>query len=320
MKEALMYGVGDVRVVDSPKPQVNKNEVLIAVRACGICPTDIRKYRTGDNGTLPLPMNLGHEFSGDVVEVGADVKNIKPGMRIMADGYVGYAEYAKIVDHFIPFIMELPDGVTYEEATFVEPLADCIYCVERRANVELDDKLVIIGGGTMGLMKLKVAKHRGVKVMMSDPLEHRREFALKFGADFAVKPEDLDLAVKDWTNGKGADAVILSAGVPGAVNQAMTVVKNRGHVVFFGGFKKGITAVIDPNLIHYKEIMVTGSYFVGVPPYSDRAMFVKSLSLIAQKVVPVAELITHRFPLGEIVKGLETAESLNGYKVMINIS
>jgi L-iditol 2-dehydrogenase len=172
----------------------------------------------------------------------------------------------------------------------------------------------------MGLMKLKVAKHAGVKVMVSDPLEHRREFALKFGADFAVKPEDLDQAVKDWTHGKGADGVILSAGVPGAINQAMTVVKNRGHVVFFGGFKKGITATIDPNLIHYKEIMVTGSYFVGVPPFSDRAWFEKSMSLIAQKVVPVGELITHRFPLEDIVKGLEAAESLNGYKVMINIA
>ncbi len=315
-----MYGIGDVRVVDSPKPQIDNKEVLIAIRACGVCPTDIRKYRTGDNGTLPLPMNLGHEFAGDVVEVGADVKNVKVGQRVMGDGYVGYAEYARITDHFVPFIMELPEGVTYEEATFTEPLADCIYCVERRANVGVDDKLVILGGGTMGLMKLKVAKHAGVKVMVSDPLEHRREFALKFGADFAVKPEELDEAVKDWTRGQGADAVIMSAGVPSAINQAMTVVKNRGHVVFFGGFKKGVTATIDPNLIHYKEIIVTGSYFVGVPPYSDRAWFEKSLSLIAQKVVPVADLITHRFPLDGIVTGLEAAESLNGYKVIINIA
>lgn len=317
-----MYAIGDLRVVDSPKPKINDDEeILIAVRACGICPTDIRKYRTGNHGILKLPMNLGHEWTGDVIEVGSKVENIKPGMRILGDGYAGYADYAVVTSEFMPYSLELPDSVSYEEGTFTEPLADCVYCIEKTIDVEMGDKIAIIGQGTMGQMKLKVAKHRGLQVMVSDVRDDRLEHSKRFGADLTVKPNEFLETAKEWTDGNGLDAIILSVGAPPAINQALEAIKERGWISLFGGFKHGSTATIDPNLIHYKEVFITGSYWVGIPgKYSDRKYYVKAMQLIADKVVPVAELITHRFSLEETAKGFEVMESLEGFKVMINIS
>ncbi len=316
-----MFGVNDVRVVESPKPQITDDgEVLMQVRACGVCPTDVRKYRTGDAGTLKLPMNLGHEYSGDAVEVGARVTNVRAGMRVSGEWFLGYADFAKVPAERVEGMLELPDSVTYEEATFLEPLADCFHCIGEQANVMVGDKVAIIGAGTMGVLKIMVAKAAGLQVMSCDLLEHRRTAAKGFGADLVVTPDEMEKTAREWTDGKGLDAVILSAGIPVAVNQALTMVKNRGTVVMFGGFKRGSTATIDPNLIHYKEAVLTGCFWVGVPPYNDRRFYRKALQAIADKSVPVAKLITHRFPLEDISKALEAAESLEGYKVMINIS
>jgi L-iditol 2-dehydrogenase len=315
-----MYGIGDLRVVDSVKPKHNEDEMLVAVRACGICPTDIRKYRTGNHGVLQLPMNLGHEWSGDVLEVGSKVENFKPGMRMLGEVFAGYSEYAVVTSDFVPFCMELPDSVSYEEGTFIEPLADCVYCIEQTIDVTMGDKIAIIGQGTMGQMKLKVAKHRGLKVMVSDMRDDRLEHSKKFGADLAVKPDAFLETAREWTDGNGLDAVILSVGAPLAVNQALEAVKERGWISLFGGFKHGSTATIDPNLIHYKEVFMTGSYWVGIPgKHSDRKYYVKALQLIAEKTVPVAELITHRFSLEDITKGFEVMESLEGFKTIIKI-
>jgi len=319
MKEALMYAIGDLRVVESPIPTYNQNEVLMRVKVCSVCPTDIRKYRTGNHGVLKLPMNLGHEFSGDIVEVGSLVPYLKPGMRVLGDGFVGYAQYATVPEEYMSLCLELPPAVTYEEATFAEPLADCVYCIERQANVKINDKIAIIGAGPMGLMKMMVAKRAGIKVMHVDVLEHRLGWARKFGADLAVKADEMEKVAKEWTDGKGLDAVILSAGVPDAVNKALIMVKNRGHVVLFGGFKHGSMSTIDPNLIHYKEAVLTGSYWVGVKPYQDQTYYLKSLELIAEKTVPVAQLITHRFPLDQIEEAFKVMESLEGLKVMVEI-
>ena len=118
MKEALMYGIGDLRVVESPIPEFKDDEMLVKVHACGICPTDIRKYRVGNHGVAKLPMNLGHEWAGDVVQVGSRVKQFKPGMRVASNGYAGYAEYAVVAPRFIPFSQELPDNVTLRRRYF----------------------------------------------------------------------------------------------------------------------------------------------------------------------------------------------------------
>ena len=134
-----------------------------------------------------------------------------------------------------------------------------------------------------------------------------------------MAPEDVEQTVREWTGGTGCDGVIMSAGIPAAVNQAFTIAKNRGYIVLFGGFKRGSTATIDPNLIHYKEVNVTGSYGVGVPPLHDVKWYHKAMAAIADGQVPVASLITGRVPLEDIVRGLETMESLRSYKVMVNI-
>jgi L-iditol 2-dehydrogenase len=327
MKEALLYAVGDVRVVDSPKPTINEEEILVAVRSCGVCPTDARKYRTGNHGVPHWPFNMGHEFSGDVVEAGRNVKKWKVGQRVAVTTYNGYAEYVKIgPEEFeagvssLDSLLEMADSVTYEEATFVEPLADVIHSLVDQAQVQIGDKMVVLGGGQLGLQHLMLAKAMGIRVLLSDLIDERLKSAQGFGAEVVINPSKTDAveAVQEWTGGVGADAVIVAAGATQAVEQAMRMVRKGGRVVLFAGFEYNKVIQIDPNVLHYGEIILTGSYWVGLRPHPRLELYQRALDLIASRQVPVAELITHRFALGDIKQALETVMRQEGLKVMIN--
>ena len=140
MKAALLYGIGDLRLVDIPKPEYGPDEVLTKVTVCAVCPTDIRKYRVGNGGVLQFPFNMGHEWVGEVVEVGANVKDVQIGDRILGGGYAGYAEYAPLGGHALRPVkgekLVIPEGVSDEEATFVEPLADAIHSITDQAKAD----------------------------------------------------------------------------------------------------------------------------------------------------------------------------------------
>lgn len=321
MKAALLYGIEDLRVVDIEKPKAGPNGVLIKVKACAVCPTDIRKYRTGDHGVTGFPMNLGHEWTGDIVEVGENVKGLRVGMRVVGGDYAGYAEYAAISKEALQFLppLEIPENTSYEEATFTEPLADCIHAVRDQAQAKAGDSLAIIGAGQMGLQMLMVAKAMGVRVLTSEAYEPRLNLAKKLGADHAINAakEDPVEAVKKMTGGKGADAAIASIGHPAAIVQGLKMVKPRGRVVIFGGAPEGTVVPLDPNVIHYNEIILTGSSWVGVPPYFNIKLYNEALELIASKKVPVGELITHRFPLDQIRRAFEIIDKKEGLKAII---
>ena len=168
MKAAVLYGKNDLRIVEVDKPKIGPTDILVKVKACAVCPTDIRRYRTGSrkvhgqDRTFNFPLNSGHEWTGEVVEVGEGVKGFRKGMRISAGGvFGGYAKYTSVPQHFIrlDMVLELPDNVSYEEGTFVEPLADCIHAVRDRSKVKAGDTIAIIGAGQMGLQQLMVAKN-----------------------------------------------------------------------------------------------------------------------------------------------------------------
>jgi L-iditol 2-dehydrogenase len=269
---------------------------------------------------------MGHEWTGDIVEVGENVQGFHRGMRIAMVLYGGYTEYVKITPDEIRWgkrqrdrVVELPDGVSYEEGTFMEPFADCIHSVEQ-AQVRLGDTLAVIGSGQMGLQHCIVAKLMGLKVIAIDLIEDRLEMAKKAGADFVIngKDEHPVAKVKELTDGKGADGVCVTIGAAQAVEQALELVKKTGSIALFGGFKRGTTVTFDPNLIHYGELVLTGAYGVGLKGQKV-GLYKSSLELIAAGKAQVGQLITHRFPLEELETALKMVGSYEALKAVIQV-
>jgi len=320
MKAALLYGKGDLRVVEVDTPEIDPDDILVKIKVCAVCPTDIRKYRTGNHLVTGFPMNLGHEWTGDVVKVGDNVEGFRNGMRIIGAGFAGYAEYAKIPQMYIKLgmVFEIPNNVSYEEGTFLEPLTDCLHAVKDQAKVEAGDTVAIIGAGQMGLQLLMVAKYVGASVIVSDVMEKRVEYAEKFGADHVVNAskEDPVEAMEKLTGGWGPDSVIVSVGQPLAIEQGLKMVKKGGRVVIFGGAPEGTIVRLDPNIIHYGEVTLTGSFWVGAAEINIE-LYKEAINLIASKRVPVAKLITHRFTLDEIHKAFQAQENKEGLKAVI---
>lgn len=326
MKEALLYGVGDLRLVDSPKPEMGPNDILIAIKACAVCPTDVRKFKTGDHGVPFWPFNMGHEWAGEIVGVGDNVKGFVTGTRVAGSGYGAYAEFVKFAPAELvrgrpqaERVVPLPDNISYAEGTFMEPLADCIHSLEQ-ARVRLGETVVILGAGQMGLQHVMVAKAMGVKAIAVDLLPDRLALATKFGADVVIngEQEDAIMTVKDLTGGQGADGVIVTVGSAQATVQALGMVKRAGTVVLFSGYRIGTTVTIDPNIIHYGEVNLTASYGRGFGNVSIE-FFRKAIALIASGKAPVGELITHRFPLDDLLKAIEVIGSYQGMKAVIEI-
>ncbi len=326
MRAALLYGIGDLRLVDIPKPEPAPDEVLMKVTVCAVCPTDIRKYRVGNGGVLQFPFNMGHEWVGEVVEVGKEVDDVKLGDRLLGGGYAGYADYAPLGGQALRPVggkpLVIPDDVTDEEATFVEPLADAVHSIVDQGKVKIGDTVLILGAGQLALQHVMVAKAVGATVVVSEPIAARRELAKTFGADYVLDgstTEEVVAAVHEVTNGQGADAAIVTIGSPEASVTALAAVRSRARIVLFGGYDRGVQTTLDLNIIHYKEIELTGSYWVGVPPYGNPDLYGVAMKLIQNGTVPVAKLITHRMELENIHEAFDAIRTKTGLKAIIYI-
>jgi L-iditol 2-dehydrogenase len=193
MKEALLYEKNDVRIIDVPIPTVGPTDILLNVKAAKICPTDVRKYNLGssDARIRSLPMNLCHEYAGEIVDVGEEVKHLKKGMRVTGYGMRGNAEYVKLnADSSNPYfkdaIQELPPNVSYEEGAFTIPLSECIHCVVDQVDLRFGETIVIVGVGHMGIMQANVAHWCGATVIAVDLNDERLKIAKEFGADYTI--------------------------------------------------------------------------------------------------------------------------------------
>lgn len=319
MREYQLYGIGDLREMESRIPSINDDEILVKVRACGICPTDLRKYTTPNYYPLEFPFNPGHEWTGDVVSVGANVTKFKVGDRIVAEGMGGYAEYAVIDRHNLQFSTHLPDDVPYDEGTFTEPLADCIHAVVNRAKVRLGDKVVVMGAGAMGLQLVAAASLSGADVLVSEPNEQRRALALEFGAQHVVDPNAGPLIeqVRSWNGGNLADVCIVTIGNSALIKESIHLVGERGRVLLFGGGGEGLMTEIDPNWIHYNEIELTGSEWIGVGRHADPKLYKIAVDLIRTGKVPVRKLISHRMPLSKVHEAYDLIRSGKALKIIL---
>lgn len=328
MKAAMLYGVKDLRVEDVEKPKIGAGEVLVKIKAATTCGTDLKIFQRGYvEKVIKLPTVFGHEWAGDVVAVDEGVTWPKKDMRIRAGNsapclrckmcqkgkynlcedmlwlWGAYAEYIRVPARTILVnTQEIPSHVTYEEAAIAEPLA-CVLHGAEEAHIKLGDTVAIIGAGPIGLLHLLTAKKLGAeRIIISDLVDERLEFAEKLGADETINAQSENTVdkLKQLTNGYGADVVIEAIGFPATWEQALKMVCKGGTVLEFGGCPPGTEIKVDTVLLHYGEVKVMG-VFHATPKH-----FKKALNLIAAGALNVKPLITKRMPLKKIRESFET--------------
>src|SRR5580698_7771951 len=334
MRAGVYRGKGQVLVETVPVPEIGEGELLFRVAACGICGTDIKKIH---HGFVAAPQVLGHELAGTVVKVGRGVTKFKPRDRVVSFHHIpcgkcfycehklfsqcagykktgltagtgdpnggGFAEYVRAM----PWIVErgmikLPDDVSFEEATFVEPVNTCLKAV-RKARVAKGETVLVIGQGPIGMLLMILAKYEGAEVYASDPMAGRRAASLKFGAKEVFDPtkQNLQQEMRARTGGRGADAVLVAVPSPALVPEALAIARPGGRVLLFAHNDPVMQLDFPAAAVGVEEKEILGSYSASV---DDQA---ESAALVFERRLPVRELISHRFPLEQIAEALELA-------------
>jgi L-iditol 2-dehydrogenase len=338
MHVAMYYKNSDVRLEEVPKPQIGSGELLVEVKASGICGSDVMEwYRL-----KRAPLVLGHEIAGEVVETGKGVSGYKAGDRVFVSHHVpcnscryclsgnhtvcetlhttnyypgGFSEYIQVPRINVERgVFLLPDGISFEEGTFVEPLA-CVLRGQRMVNLSPGQTVLILGSGISGLLHLLTAIARGARrVIVTDINEYRLKKALDLGAALALDAkEDVVARLKDANEGRLADLAIVCTSSLSAFQQALRCVDRAGSLLFFAPTDPGVSLPIPVNDFWRQSIKIAHSY--GASP-SDLAEAVKVLSLGS---IPVHKLITHRLSLKEAGLGFKLmAEGRDCVKVIID--
>jgi L-iditol 2-dehydrogenase len=280
MRIARLHGVGDLRIDQVPRPAPGSGEILLRVEGCGVCPTDVRKFAVGVHDGK-YPFNPGHEWVGVVADVGPGVTGWRPGERVFGDVYAGYGEWA--------VLSVTPTDWSYgplrigdmplHRAVFVEPLADCLHAIHDQAAVTDQDRVLVVGAGQMGLQMVAVAADAGAQVAVADPVSSRRDLAIAMGADLALHPDELARSLRTWSPG-GVNAIILTLGRQELVAQCLSLAAAGGRLVLFAGFGQSGFATIDVNEVHYRELTIIGSEWVGTPPRQRRGRYDEALALL----------------------------------------
>ncbi|MCL6578866.1 MAG: zinc-binding dehydrogenase [Candidatus Bathyarchaeota archaeon] len=341
MKAAMLYGVKDLRVEEAEKPKTEAGEVLVKVKAATTCGTDLKIFQRGYvEKVIKLPTIFGHEWAGEVVEVGEGLEWPTKGMRVRAGNsapclhctmcqkgkynlcenmiwlWGAYAEYIKVPARMVLVNMqEIPEHVSFEEAAITEPLACILHGIEE-ADVKLGDSVAIIGAGPIGLLHLLTVKKMGVeKAIMIDLVEERLGFAEKLGADETVNAGKTDVVeiVRKLTRGYGADVVIEAIGLPATWEQALKLVRKGGTVLEFGGCPPGTEVKVNAEMLHYGEVTVMGTF------HTTPLHFRKALNLIASRAIDVRSLITRKMKLDDIKEAFNIlSTSKTEIKIAIN--
>jgi L-iditol 2-dehydrogenase len=328
MRAAMLYGVKDLRIENIEKPKVGYGEVLVKVKVATTCGTDLKIYQRGYvSRVIQLPTVFGHEWAGDVVEVGEGVPWLKKGMRVRAGNsspclrcemcrrqqynlcenmlwlWGAYAEYIKIPPRIVMLnTQQIPSHLSYEEAAITEPLACVLHGLEK-VHVKLGDTIAIIGAGPIGLLHLIVAKSLGAgKIIISDLVDERLQLASKLGADETInaKREDTVEETRRLTRGYGADLVIEAIGLPATWEQALKMVRKGGTVLEFGGCPPRTEIKVSTEQLHYDETTILGAF------HATPAHFKKALNLIASGTLNVKPLVTKKMHLENLKEAFET--------------
>lgn len=345
MLAAVLFGQNDLRIEQIPAPEISDEEVLLRCHAASICGTDMRIYRYG-HSRLPADTKriLGHEFAGSIIEIGAKVKGLKQGTRVAVapnfgcgactmcqrgwfhmckdygaiglteDG--GFAEYVRIPKIALQqgCLLQMADNLSFDQAALNEPFA-CVYNGYSRCPVGPGDTVLIIGAGPIGIMHILMSRLAGAaKIIIADVIDTRLEAAVKFGADAAINSSSQDLhnAVMELSRRHGADVIITACPVPEVQEQAIALAADHARINFFGGLPKGREHIkFNSNLVHYKELTVTGSH--GCCTYHCQ----QALELQNSEVVNLKPLVTDVFKLSGINAAFEHALEGKGLKTVV---
>ncbi len=333
MRAGVYRGEGRVVVEQVPIPEIGEGELLFRVASCGICGTDIKKIH---HGFISPPQILGHELAGTVVEVGRGVSRFKPGDRVVSFHHIpcgecfycekklfsqcagykkvgltagfdpnggGFAEYVRAMPWIVQRgMIALPSDVTFEEATFVEPVNTCLKAV-RKARVASGETILVIGQGPIGLLLTILAKNEGATVYTSDPMAGRRAASIQFGAADAFDPavHDLSTEVRRRTANRGADAVLLAVPNPALVAEALALARPGGRVLLFAHNDPVLQLQFPAAAVGVEEKEILGSYSASVDEQAESA------ALVFSRKLPLRDMISHRFPLDRIADAIELA-------------
>jgi L-iditol 2-dehydrogenase len=345
MKVLRFYAPGDVRVEEAPVPQITADEVLIRVRNCSTCGTDVKIFHNGHQNITP-PRVMGHEVAGEVSEVGANVSGWSVGDRVQVIAAVpcgecyecrkgwmavcenqtsigyqydgGFAEYMVVPQAVLKVdgLNRIPDGVGFDEASAAEPFA-CAINAQELLGIEAGDTVVVFGAGPIGCIHTRIARgvHNAGRVFLVDVNAERLAMSAA-----AVRPDEvIDASTVDvvaevmrLTDGRGADVVITATAANITQEQAIAMAARNGRISFFGGLPKtNPTITCDSNLVHYRQLHIHGAN--GSAPVHNK----RALEYIASGVVPVKDLITVHLPLERALEAFDIVAKGQAIKVTV---
>lgn len=338
MKVSCFLGNKTFEVREAELQQPKENEVIIKVGACGVCGTDVHIYH-GEKGSAEVvpPVVLGHEFSGEVTAIGSGVQHFQVGDHVTVDPNIycgkcefcktgkkqlcenlyaigvnrdgGFAEYCTVP---AAQCLKLEKTVPYEIGAMSEPVACCLHGI-KRAQIQPGDTVCIIGGGAIGLIMVQLAKLVGAAaVIVSEPVEMRRQVASQIGADFTIDPihENLLDRFYELTGKQGADVVIECVGRVEASHQAIELAGKGGHVLLFSVPKPGTEVALDLMSVYKKELTICGSFINPDIQY-------KAVELINSGRLDLAPIITNRYPLNQMEEAIKKQMSSDSLKVIV---
>lgn len=333
MRAAVYRGQGEVRVELIAMPEIGPGEILIRVEACGICHTDLKKV---EYDLLPPPRVYGHETAGVVAQVGAEVTRFSPGDRVVAFHHIpcgscfycerklyaqcavfkrvgvtagfeaaggGFAQYVRVMDWIVERGVErIPDGVSFEQASFVEPVNTCVKAVHQ-AQPQPSDTVAILGQGPIGLIFTMLIRRIGCRILATDTMPHRLELSRRFGSELAVnaRTADVPALAKQMSEGRGADLVILATSAPGLVEQAVRASRPGAQILLFAQTSDQERIDLSGADICKDERLLHGCYSASIDLQTESA------DLVFSGALPVAELISHCLPLERIADGFDLA-------------
>jgi L-iditol 2-dehydrogenase len=332
MQAAVYRGVNEVRVESVPVPRISPGEMLIRVHSCGVCGTDLKKIATGSHSA---PRIFGHETSGVVAAVGGNVRKFHPGDRVIVFHHIpcgqcfycqhktfaqcptykkvgctagfepsggGFAQYVRVLDWVVEHgTVRIPEGVSFEQACFVEPVNTCMKGIEA-LRLTRGEAVLAIGQGPIGIILSVLARRAGASVITSDLYPERLKIGASFGLDNSIEASRTNVVerIRELSEGRGADAVILAVGGNSLIRTAMDAARPGGRVLLFAQTQHG-EAVIDPAAICVDEKTLVGSYSASVDLQEQSVRFVMNREMDLER------LVSHRFPLEQSAQALELA-------------
>jgi L-iditol 2-dehydrogenase len=345
MRAAVYRGPSLISLETVPVPEISEGEILVRVHACGVCGTDLKKI---EYGLVPPPRIFGHEVAGTIVQLGSGVTRFHVGDRVATHHHVpcrecfycrkklfsqceryrrtgitagfepaggGFAEYVRVMDWIVDEgTVLIPDDVSFEEASFLEPLNTCLKALET-ADLESGEVVVVYGQGPVGLLMMQSALCEGARVVGLDFFESRLAISRELGAEVALNPERDNVAetVGRMTEGRGADLAIVAAASPRAIEEAQRIIRRGGRVLLFAQTVPGDMVRVDASRICVEEKKLIGSYSASIELQE------KAARMIFERKINVARLVSHRFALELLPEGIHLAShpSEHSLKVVI---